>query len=133
MRRIIFAALLSVLGVVAVVAVLHLNRASLSRLRVVYAGDPGTEQTESFRRFLAQHVKSVTVIPILDLANADLSAADVLILGGRTGLKIGGEMRVQPVPKAVTLDTVAVPTVMVGQNGSRVLADLDLKVGWGHG
>ncbi len=133
MKRMVLVALLPVVVLVALLAVPLLRRPGLGSLRVVYAGDPGTAQTESFRKFLAKHVKSVTVIPVLDLAKADLSAADVLIVGGRTVTRVNGETQVLPMPAGITLDTVAVPTVMVGPNGSRALADLDLKLGWGHG
>ena len=109
---------------------------SLSRLRVVYAGDPGTAQTESFRKLLAEHVKGVTVIPVLELAKADLSAADVLIVGGETigTVKVivgGGHMK--PGPVGITLDTLSIPTVLIGAMGARIADNLELKLGWRHG
>jgi len=109
------------------------RRPSLSRLRVVYAGDPSTAQTESFRKLLAQHVKHVTVIPVLDLAKADLSAADVLIVGGETMKTVKGEFHMKPGPAGITLDALSIPTVLIGGMGARVADNLDLKLGWRHG
>ena len=132
--------LLITLAVVLVVAAgwlfVKLRRPGLSRLRVVYAGDPGTPQTESFRKLLAEHVRSVTVIPVLELAKADLSAADVLIVGGETigmanAVFSGGHMK--PGPAGVTLDTLSIPTVLIGAMGARLADNLDLKLGWRHG
>jgi hypothetical protein len=112
------------------------RRPGLSRLRVVYAGDPDTAQTESFRKLLAEHVRNVTVIPVLNLAKADLSAADVLIVGGETigTVKVvlgGGHMK--PGPVGITLDTLSIPTVLIGAMGARIADNLDLKLGWRHG
>ncbi|MGD1148586.1 MAG: hypothetical protein ABR961_11615 [Thermoanaerobaculaceae bacterium] len=133
MKRIIFAVLLPLLLVAALVVVLQLRRPSLSRLRVVLAGDPGTAQTESFRKLLSQHVKSVTVVPVLELAKANLSAADVLIVSGET-MKIGkGELHTKPAPTGITLDSLPIPTVLIGGMGARVADNLDLKLGWRHG
>jgi hypothetical protein len=131
---------IGVLAVALVVAaawlVVQHRRPSLSRLRVVYAGDPGTPQTESFRKLLAEHVRSVTVLRVLDLAKADLSAADVLIVGGETiGMAnvvfSGGHMK--PGPVGITLDTLSIPTVLIGAMGARIADNLDLKLGWRHG
>jgi len=108
----------------------------LSSLRVVYAGDPGTPQTEAFRKLLAEHVKSVAVIPVLDLAKTDLSQADVLIVGGETTgpvKVVAGETHMKPAPQGVTLDTLSIPTVLIGGMGARVADSLDLKLGWRHG
>jgi hypothetical protein len=132
--------LATVLIVVALAAAAWLavkdRRPSLSRLRVVYAGDPGTAQTESFRKLLAKHVRSVTVIPVLELAKADLSVADVLIVGGETigtakAVLSGGHMK--PGPAGITLDTLSIPTVLIGGMGARIADNLDLKLGWRHG
>jgi len=133
MKKVTLAVFLPLLLVGALLVALQLRRPSLSRLRVVYAGDPGTAQTESFRKLLAQHVKSVTVIPVLQLARADLSAADVLIVGGRTMAKVDGKMKMQPGPEGITLDTLSIPTVLIGGIGARVADDIDLKLGWRHG
>jgi hypothetical protein len=133
MKRLLF----TVLGVVLIGASVLLvacdRRPGLAGLRVVFAGDPGTPQTESFRRLLAEHVKSVRVIPVLDLAKADLSQADVLIVGGQTMKKVDGKVHMQPGPAGITLDTLSIPTVLIGGMGARVADDIDLKLGWRHG
>jgi hypothetical protein len=105
----------------------------LSSLRVIYAGDPGTAETESFRKLLAEHVKSVTVIPVLDLAKADLSHTDVLVVGGQTMEKVEGKIHMQRGPKGITLNMLPIPTVLIGGMGARIADDLDLKLGWRHG
>ena len=133
MKRSLVAVFVLVLVTIVAWAVVLRSRPGLSRLRVVYAGDPGSAQTESFRNLLAQHVKSVTVIPVLDLAKADLSGADVLIVGGRTMGKVDGKMKMEPAPAGMTLDMLSIPTVLIGGMGARVADDLDLKLGWRHG
>jgi hypothetical protein len=129
--------LAAVLIVVALAAVGWLvvrdRRPGLSRLRVVLAGDPGTPQTESFRKLLAQHVRSVRVIPVLDLAKANLSAADVLIVTGATMNIAKGTFHMKPAPAGITLESLPIPTVLIGGMGARVADDLDLKLGWRHG
>jgi hypothetical protein len=131
-RRVAVGLIVAALALAAWLVVV-VRRPSLSRLRVVYAGDPATAQTESFRKLLAQHVRSVTVIPVLDLAKADLSQADVLIVGGQTMEKVEGKLHMRPEPAGVTLDTLSIPTVLIGGMGARVADDIDLKLGWRHG
>jgi hypothetical protein len=133
MKKGLVAVLAMVLVVAAGWAVVKLRRPGLSRLRVVYAGDPGTAQTESFRKLLAEHVRRVTVIPVLDLAKADLSAADVLIVSGESMKTVKGEFHSKPGPTGVTLDTLSIPTVLIGGMGARIADSLDLKLGWRHG
>jgi hypothetical protein len=126
-----------VLAVAAIPAALWISscghRAGLSGLRVIYAGDPGTPQTASFRKLLAEHVKSVTVIPVLDLAKADLSKADVLIIGGDKMKNVDGKVHMQPGPTGLTLNMLPIPTVLIGGMGAGVADQLDLKLGWRHG
>lgn len=133
MKRILVAAIAVAVVAAALWLVVQHRRPGLSRLRVVYAGDPGTPQTESFRKLLAQHVRSVTVIPVLDLAKADLSRADVLLVGGQTMKKVDGKVHMQPGPTGITLETLPIPTVLIGGMGARIADGLDLKLGWRHG
>ncbi len=136
MKKLVIAVFAVALVIAAAWLVVKGRRPGLSRLRVVYAGDPSTAQTESFRKLLAEHVKSVTVIPVLDLAKSDLSAADVLIVGGETigtVKMVVGETHMKPGPAGVTLDTLSIPTVLIGGMGARVADNLDLKLGWRHG
>lgn len=133
MKRTLVVVVAIALAVVAVWAFVSLRRTGLARLRVVLAADPGTAQTESFRKLFAKHVRSVTVIPVLDLAKADLSAADVLIVGGETMKIVKGEYHSKPGPTGVTLDALSIPTVLIGGMGARVADNLDLKLGWRHG
>jgi hypothetical protein len=133
MKKLALFILVPVLVVATVVVVAQLRRPGLSRLRVVLAGDPGTPQTESFRKLLAQHVRRVSVIPVLDLAKADLSKADVLIVSGETMKITKGEFHMKPGPAGVTLDSLSIPTVLIGGMGARVADNLDLKLGWRHG
>ena len=125
--------LIPVLVIAASLIVAQCHRPGLSRLRVVLAGDPGTPQTESFRKLLAQHVRSVRVIPVLDLAKADLSGSDVLIVSGETMKITKGEFHQKPAPAGMTLESLPIPTVLIGAMGARVADELDLKLGWRHG
>lgn len=133
MRRLGWLVLIPVLVIAAAVTVAQLHRPGLSRLRIVLAGDPGTPQTESFRKLLAQHVRSVRIVPVLDLAKANLSAADVLIVTGETMKIAKGDFHMRPAPTGITLESLPIPTVLVGGMGARVADDLDLKLGWRHG
>jgi hypothetical protein len=105
----------------------------LGELSVVYAGDDGGPRTASFRVFLKQHCGSVRVVDVQDLANVDLAGADVLIVDGTPLRGHGRDVKLLPGPKGVTLDTLAIPTVLIGGLGGQVSDSLELKLGWKHG
>jgi hypothetical protein len=39
----------------------------------------------------------------------------------------------KPGPVGITLDTLSIPTVLIGGMGARIADNLDLKLGWRHG
>lgn len=106
---------------------------ALAELVVAYAGDAGSPRTEAWRAFLAQHVREVRVLNVLDLSRADLGDADVLVVDGLPMSGHGDEMEVLQAPKGVTLDALSVPTVLVGGMGGMVSDQMELKLGWRHG
>lgn len=99
----------------------------------MYAGDAGSPDTESWRAFLAQNVASVRVIDVLQLASADLTGADAVIVGGSPVSGSGREVRVQPAPQGITLDVLPLPTVLIGGMGGLVADQMNLKLGWRYG
>ena len=101
-------------------------------LRVIYAGDAGTPHAESYHALLSEHF-DVQSIARNDLAKTDLSDADVLIVDGQTIDRSGEQVRTLPGAKGVTLETLSIPTVLIGGQGARISDELNLMLGWRYG
>ena len=101
-------------------------------LRVVYAGDAGTPHAEAYHALLSEHF-DVRSIARNDLAQADLGEADVLIVDGQTIDRSTEQVRSLPGAKGVTLETLSLPTVLIGGQGARISDDLNLLLGWRYG
>ena len=106
---------------------------ALSDLVVLYAGDGKGERTRSFRDFLARHAKAVRVMDVQDLGTASPGGADVLIVDGTTVTRDEQGIRIVPGPSGVSLESLAIPTVLVGGMGGQVSDALELKLGWRYG
>ncbi len=102
------------------------------QLRVVYAGDAGTPHAEGYHALLAEHF-DVRSIARNDLAKADLSDADVLIVDGQTIDQSEERTRVVPGAEGVDLETLSMPTVLIGGQGAQISDDLNLLLGWRYG
>jgi len=102
------------------------------QLRVVYAGDAGTPHAEGYHAMLAEHF-DVRSIARNDLATADLSDADVLIVDGQTMDRSEERIKTIPGVEGVTLETLSMPTVLIGGQGARISDDLNLLLGWRYG
>jgi len=102
------------------------------QLRVVYAGDAGTPHAEGYHALLAEHF-DVRSIERNDLAKADLSDADVLIVDGQTIDHSEERTRVMPGAEGVDLETLSMPTVLIGGQGAQISDDLNLLLGWRYG
>ena len=102
------------------------------QLRVVYAGDAGTPHAEGYHALLAEHF-DVRSIARNDLATADLSDADVLIVDGQTIDRSEERIKTLPGAEDVTLETLSMPTVLIGGQGARISDDLNLLLGWRYG
>ena len=102
------------------------------QLRVVYAGDAGTPHAEGYHALLAEHFE-VLSIARNDLAKADLSDADVLIVDGQTMDRSEERIKTLPGAEGVTLETLSMPTVLIGGQGARISDDLNLLLGWRYG
>ena len=102
------------------------------QLRVVYAGDAGTPHAEGYHALLAEHFE-VRSIARNDLAKADLSDADVLIVDGQTIDQSEERTRVVPGAEGVDLETLSMPTVLIGGQGAQISDDLNLLLGWRYG
>ncbi len=102
------------------------------QLRVVYAGDAGTPHAKGYHALLAEHF-DVRSIPRNDLAKADLSDADVLIVDGQTIDRSEERIRTIPGVEGVDLETLSMPTVLIGGQGARISDDLNLLLGWRYG
>ena len=68
-----------------------------------------------------------------DLAKADLSDADVLIVDGQTIDQSEERTRVVPGAEGVDLETLSMPTVLIGGQGAQISDDLNLLLGWRYG
>lgn len=95
------------------------------RLSVVYAGDPGTDRSLAFEGFLKSRFGSVQSIDRLELADSDLSGADLLV--------IDGEPMGRGTPQGLTFEKLSLPIVLIGGAGGNVADELGLKLGWGFG
>lgn len=102
------------------------------QLRVVYAGDAGTPHAKGYHALLAEHF-DVRSIPRNDLAKADLSDADVLIVDGQTIDRSEERIKTIPGVEGVDLETLSMPTVLIGGQGARISDDLNLLLGWRYG
>lgn len=102
------------------------------QLRVVYAGDAGTPHADGYHALLTEHF-DVRSIARNDLATADLSDADVLIVDGQTIDRSEERPRSLPAAEGVTLETLSMPTVLIGGQGARISDDLNLLLGWRYG
>lgn len=102
------------------------------QLRVVYAGDAGTPHAEGYNALLAEHF-DVRSIPRNGLATADLSDADVLIVDGQTIDRSEERIKTIPGVEGVDLETLSMPTVLIGGQGARISDDLNLLLGWRYG
>ena len=102
------------------------------QLRVVYAGDAGTAHAGAYHAMLAEHF-DVRSIPRNDLAKADLSDADVLIVDGQTIDRSEERIKTIAGAEGVTLETLSMPTVLIGGQGARISDDLNLLLGWRYG
>ena len=97
---------------------------ALRSLRIVYAGVPGSHHMQSYKALLSRYFRSVRTIAVVDLPNADLSNADVLVVDGSYK---------DQAPRGVTLDSLSIPTVLIGGMGGKISDSLDLKLGWRYG
>jgi len=102
------------------------------QLRVVYAGDAGTPHAEAYHAMLAEHF-DVRSISRNALAKADLGDADVLIVDGQTIDRSEDPIRTLEAAEGVTLETLSMPTVLIGGQGARISDDLNLLLGWRYG
>ena len=102
------------------------------QLRVVYAGDAGTPHADAYHALLSEHFE-VRSIARNDLAKADLSDADVLIVDGQTIDRSEERTRTLPGAEGVTLETLSMPTVLIGGQGARISDELNLMLGWRYG
>ena len=92
--------------------------------RIVYASPPDSPDTASFVRLLEQHFPQVRTIPVSEIATADFTKDDVLVVGG--SYKEEG-------PRGLSIDSLTIPTVLIGGMGGRISDNLDLKLGWRYG
>ena len=122
------------LPAVAVLLTLACSVEPAPQLRVVYAGDAGTPHAKGYHALLAEHFE-VRSIERNDLAKADLSDADVLIVivDGQTIDHSEERIRTIPGVEGVDLETLSMPTVLIGGQGARISDDLNLLLGWRYG
>jgi len=100
--------------------------------RVVYAGDAGTPHAESFHALLSEHFE-VQSIALADLASTDLSDTDVLVIDGEVIDTSEERSKTIAAPNDITLETLDLPTVLIGGKGAQISDNLNLKLGWRYG
>ena len=102
-------------------------------LRVMLAATPESAQTEAYRSLLAEHFPVVEVMPLDDLATAELDEFDVLVVDGTSERLEDGRNPIPAPPPGLSLGTFSIPTVLIGGTGGRISDSLDLKLGWRYG
>jgi len=92
-------------------------------MRILYAGEPGTAHSEAYVRFLGE-LGETRFLDVAELASADLSDADLLVVDADWQLAV---------PAGLTVETLSMPTVLVGNFGVKVGEALHLKIGTNYG
>ncbi len=107
-------------------------------LKVLYAGNPGSDREKDFRAFLAGQFTGVGTIDYRRFTEKDAKGYDVVILDWTTiyardaqgKIKQGDDMRIST-PKGLTLDEgYGRPTILIGAAGATATRPLKLKIDW---
>ncbi|MEZ5987758.1 MAG: hypothetical protein R3F30_01255 [Planctomycetota bacterium] len=96
-------------------------------LRVLYAGDDGSERTEAWKRFLGRYFAGVGTVARTGLNAAAAKDFDVVIVDAESPYKANDI----EIPKRAPLDlTWTRPTILMGAAGGSTLGGLKLKLDW---
>jgi hypothetical protein len=107
-------------------------------LKVLYAGNPGSDREADFKAFLAEHFTRAGTIDYRRFRESDAKGYDVVIFDwtsiysrdARGKVKEGPEMRIISPPPPKIAETYARPTIMIGAMAGGATRPLKLKIDW---
>jgi hypothetical protein len=107
-------------------------------LKVLYAGNPGSDREKDFRAFLAGHFTRIGTVDYRKFTEQDAKGYDVVIVDwtsiyardAQGKMKQGDEMSIST-PKGMKLDEgYSRPTILIGAAGATATRPLKLKIDW---
>ncbi len=107
-------------------------------LKVLYAGNPGSDRESDFKAFLAEHFTAVGAIDYRRFRESDAKGYDVVIFDWTSiyardangKIKEGPEMRIISPPSPNIAETYSRPTIMIGAMAGEATRPLKLKIDW---
>ena len=102
------------------------------KLKILYAGNPGSDRMIEFESFLKEHFSEVTVTDTSKFIESEVDNSDVVIFDwtrtfDETG-RLRSELRIQNPPRLS--QEFSRPAVLIGETGGRVTSELKLKLDW---
>jgi hypothetical protein len=126
----------------ALAAVLALNSAVRAGepidLKVLYAGNPGSDREKDFRALLAGHFAEAGTIDYRRFTEPDAKGYDVVILDwtsiyardDRGKLKSGADMMIHSPTAPKLAESYGRPTILIGAAGANAVGSSQLKINW---
>lgn len=127
--------------IVASLALFSLGKSSLAgetiALRVLYAGNPGSDREGDFKRFLNEHFAEVGTIDYRKFKENDSSGYDVVVFDWTSIYPRDKDGKIEQNYTALNLPTPPEltqnydrPTILIGAAGESVARPLQLKLDW---
>lgn len=137
MRPKLIIALASALAIGSTVLADESNPPGRLPLRILYAGNEGSDRAENFAAFLGEHFAKVTIAPLASFKPEDAQDHDVVIFDwtsiyprDKDG-KIDNSVGNIATPQAPALpQTFSRPTILIGAAGGQVAGHLQIKINW---
>jgi hypothetical protein len=107
-------------------------------LKVLYAGNPGSDREADFKAFLAEHFTGVGMTDYRRFRESDAKGYDVVIFDwtsiyardAQGKIKEGPEMKIISPPPPKIAETYSRPTIMIGAMAGEATVPLKLKIDW---
>ena len=106
-------------------------------LRVLYAGNAGSNRAQDFAALFEKHFAKTTVVPLAEFKPSDADGHDVVIFDWTSIYPRGKDGRIDnkagniSTPQAPRLpQTFSRPTILIGAAGGHVAGSLQLKINW---
>jgi len=97
-------------------------------LKVLYAGNPGSDREKEFLDFLRPEFDKVAPASLKSFTPAEADGYDVVIMDWTSPLGAKGEFHMPPAPQLP--QDYARPTIMIGAAGGNIGNTLKLKLSW---
>ena len=106
-------------------------------LKVLYAGNPGSDRTKDFKEFLERYFTSVAVVDFRQFEEAQAADHDVVIFDWTTIYARDAEGKILQDQNGITMPPAPQlsrdfdrATILIGAAGGQVAGRLDLKINW---